>query len=138
MFAMRIIGRRIRIQPCHHRWSRSQRFPAAPEPARTERSSGIDDLVAKFGMSSTYAAIKVSVEDNPAANPGSNRDIDESRLALSGAPTCLGEIGGIGVVFQGNLNTEHASQVFHSILFAPPRSKINSPKPSRQRVLRTC
>src|SRR5258708_8723314 len=128
MVALRIIGRRIRIQPCHHRWSRSQRFPAAPEPARTERSSGIDDLVAKFGMSSIHTAIKVPVEDNPAANPGSNRDIDESRLVLSGTPTCLGESGGIGVAFQGYRHMEYARQVFPRILPSPPCKKTTLPK----------
>src|SRR5258708_22435926 len=137
MVALRIIGRRIRIQPCHHRWSRSQRFPAAPEPARTERSSGIDDLVAKFGMSSIHTAIKVPVEDNPAANPGSNRDIDESRLVLSGTPTCLGESGGIGVRFHGYRHMAYARQVFHRILPAPSGQKINFAKLSGEWVYRT-
>src|SRR5229473_3257713 len=91
-------GWRFSIKPSDHRGPRSQRFPAAPETARTERSRWVDDLVAKFGMRSIDAAVKVSVEDNSAANPGPYRHIDESRLILSGSPTCLRHGGGIGVV----------------------------------------
>src|SRR5260370_1246158 len=48
-------------------------------------------------------------------------DADAAALAEAGW-------GGIGVVFQGNLNAEHTSQVFHWILSAPPRKKINFAK----------
>ncbi len=85
-------------------------------------------------MRPTDAAVKLSVKDNPAADSGSNRHIDEPRLVLPGAPACLRHGCGIGIVFQRHLHFENASQVFHGILPAPSRKKIHFPKPAREWV----
>jgi hypothetical protein len=50
-------------------------------------------------MRPSDAAVKAAIENYPAADPRSNRHIDESRLVLARAPDCLGHGGSIGIVF---------------------------------------
>src|SRR5216684_680819 len=107
------------------------------ETTRAGRSRGIDDLVPQFGMRSGNAAVKFSIEHNPAANPGSHRYIDQPRLVLTGPPTSLRHGRSIGVVFQDYLHLKHAGQIFHWILPTPPGKKINFAKLSADRIYRT-
>src|ERR1700733_7120905 len=73
ILAMRILSRRIGLKPCHHGRTCSQRLPATSVPARAKRSRGVDDLVAKFRMSSVHAAVKASIENQSAPNSSSYR-----------------------------------------------------------------
>src|ERR1700681_821883 len=104
------------------------------ETTRAGRPRGIDDLVPQFGMKSSNAAVKLSIEDNSAANPGSDRYIDQPRLVLTGPPTRLRHGRGIGVVFQDYLHLKHVGQIFHWILSPPPGKKINFAKLSGDRI----
>ena len=70
------VGIDIRESRSHRRTAR-EAFPATVQGAVAEGSTGIDQLVAKFGMGAAHAAIQLAVLDNPAADPGTDRDIDQ-------------------------------------------------------------
>src|SRR5258708_38826070 len=101
-------GNRIALEPCGHRGSSGQRFPAAAESAGALRAGGVDDVMADFGMRAVGAAIEVAVDDDAAADAGADGDIDQSRFAFAGAPSGFAERGSVAIVFQRDLHIEFA------------------------------
>src|SRR5262249_1336852 len=120
-----------------HGGTSGQSFPAPIESTGAERASSVDYLMTDFRMRAVHAAIEMTVQNNPAANPSSDSDVDEPRLVSSRAPACFSQPRRIGVVFESNRNMEVALQIVHQALAAPLWKKIVVTETPGKRVDRT-
>src|SRR5580698_5947161 len=82
----------------------------------------------KFWMSSVGAAVEFAIEHDSAADASPDRHVEQPRLMLAGAPTCLGQRGRVRIVFQGGADVENAFEVAHQLFLAPSGKKINVAK----------
>src|SRR5258708_38153289 len=96
-------GNRIALEPCGHRGSSGQRFPAAVESAGALRAGSVDDVMADFGMRAVGAAIEMAVDDDAAADAGANSDVDQPRFTLAVAPCGFAQNRGVAIIVQRGL-----------------------------------
>ena len=122
---MRISGGRMAFEPRHHRRTGGQRFPAAAKSAGALRAGGIDYVMSDFRMSAVNAAVEFAVEHHAAADAGADGHIDQAGAIAAGAPSGLGEGGGVAVVFEGDADVENLRQIVDGIFSAPAGKKID-------------
>ncbi len=76
---------------CNHGRTSGERFPAVSEATGAKRPGRIENMMTNFGMGHIRAAVKLSIQDDPASDTRADRHIDQSRLASSTAPAGLPE-----------------------------------------------
>src|SRR5260370_23063926 len=117
-----------RSEPCDHSRTSRKRFPTAPETASAKGTSRINNVMTDFGMGHIRAAVKLPIQDDPAADARADRHIDQSGLVSSSTPTGLPECRSIRVVFQSHGHVERTPQIFHRVVPAPSRGKVDIAK----------
>src|SRR5271165_3426121 len=128
--AMRISRRRMALDPRHHGRTSGQRFPAPVKSARALRPRRIDDLVANLRVSAVDPAVKLAIDNDSAANSGTDGHIDQPRAIPPRAPSRFGERRRVAVVFQRHTHIENLRQIFDQTLPAPARHKIDVANPA--------
>src|SRR5271165_4286433 len=136
--AMGIAGGSVAFEPGHHGRTGGQGLPAPAESARAGRTGGIENLMADLGMSAVDAAVELAVENDAAADSGSNGYVDQARVLAASAPSGLGQGGGITVIFEGDADVEDIGQIFDRIRLAPSRKKVYFAKLATHGIHRAC
>src|SRR3954470_711989 len=103
---MRIFRGSLSLHPIRHSRSGSQGFPAAVKSAKAGRSGSIDQVVPDFRMRVLDPAVELSIQNDAATNPRSDRDIDQTSFVLACAPSRFSESRCVGVVFHGDFDVE--------------------------------
>src|SRR5262249_53709012 len=114
-----IVGGNLLHEPRCHGRARGEGFPTSAKPAGTEWARRINGLVPEFGMSAPDTSIQLAIENNRAADPGADCDVNQARLPFPGSPGRFGERAGVGIVFDRHLHSECCCQIGYGILVAP-------------------
>ena len=122
--AVRAFRGQLRSGVFTHRRTRRQRFPASVKAARTLGTRGIDDVVPNFRMSSVNATVELSVEHDPAADPGAHGHINQSRAIPSRAPPGFSQGGSVAVILQRDPQVKYLSEIFDWTSSTPAGKKI--------------
>src|SRR5579864_5229918 len=97
---MRIIRRGVALEPRDHCRTSRERLPASVKATGALWPRRIDDLMPDLGMRPVHSAVKLTVENDPATNPRSHRNVDQALAISSRAPARLGQSSGVTVVLQ--------------------------------------
>ncbi len=94
------------------RQSAGKAFPAAACPAGARGTGGVDDVVADLRVCAVHAAIELTVQDDPGADPGADGDKDKAPGTFSCSPSRFAQCSRIGIVLHGRRNAEALRQPF--------------------------
>src|SRR5215469_1812563 len=120
----RLFRRHTAFEPFSQCWPRAHRLPTAAEPALTKRARRIDQVMANLRMKVIHTAIDFAVEHDADADSGAHRDVNQSFLAASSAPTGFAKSSSVSVIFHRHWNLENLLQVQNRVLTFPLRKEI--------------
>src|SRR5436309_14695958 len=93
-------------------------------------------MMPNFRMRAVNSAIELAVENNAAADSGSDCHVNQSGAIPSRAPTCFCESSGVPIVLERNLHAEHLRKILDRSLSPPSRQEVDIAKLSPQRIHR--
>src|SRR5216683_6231394 len=103
---MAIVRRRLSLHPPSHSRPGSERFPAAVKSAQAGWAGNINHVVPDFRMRVLDTAIKLSIQNDAATDPGSDGDVNQTSLVLACTPSRFSESRSVSVVFHGDFDPE--------------------------------
>src|SRR5882762_9193429 len=115
----------IALVPSRHRRPGCQCLPASAKSASTFRPRRINHVMPHLRMRPVYAAIKLSVQNDPAAYPSAHRNVNQSLLPAARSPSRFTQRRCVAIIFQRRTHSERALQILHWIAAFPRRQEIH-------------
>src|SRR5690348_2421412 len=109
----------MRLDPGNHGGAGRQRFPTASEAAGALWTGRVDHLMSNLRMRAVNAAVELAVENDPTADAGADRDIDQASAVTARAPSCFGQGGRVAIVLKSRTQPESILQIANQALPAP-------------------